>query len=114
MPSTGPRNASALLNNVASGTLYLIRAGDLVTVTLNQVKLPSDADGAFGLIATIPAGFRPTFFMQTPIGAGNSQTMTFNISGTIMGHRLANYEYRHTWTFITAEAWPTTVPGAAV
>jgi hypothetical protein len=115
---TGERDVSALSSNT-TGQIKLRRVGSLVELHLDGVA--PTADAAQLDMLTLPLGFRP-------VGSGGrrywvvASAAALLRSGYVYGAGIvrifnavaATDSYRHTYTFSTADAWPSSLPGSAL
>lgn len=110
---TGPRNINSLITNGGdiSGELGLIRSGNTVTIYARSLKM--DGSGSSKL-TTLPDGFRPAVNMQAEwCGRGiASQYFDIYASGSIWaGRRGKDKDHAGVITYVTADSWPSTLPG---
>ena len=112
LPTTGPRNVTALLASSATGTVMLDRTGHDVTLSLESVRFVDVTSGSWGTVLSLPIGFRPKFTLKRDIvGSSQARTITLAVNGTLSCHRDVAYEMRQVWTYSTADAWPSALPG---
>ncbi|MDR6691482.1 hypothetical protein J2X55_002405 [Microbacterium sp. 1154] len=105
---TGRRDITSLFGaSVTAGRVLISRYGRHVTVTLDNVTVPSGAPTVAGLI---PVGFRTTSAAVYPVGySPNTATVWGN--GDI---NLPTGSGRYgSFTYLTEQAWPTSLPGTA-
>lgn len=105
---------TALLTDVASGSLYLRRNGNTVTLTLLRV-VPA-LGKATHVIYNIPFGFRSNVGRLERVNGGASgNTIAFivNQNATLYETKTGD-TYSTVLTYPTNDAWPTALPGAAV
>lgn len=112
---TGNRSVPAVASAGFTATTSLWRRiGNTVSVSL---LLRADAAStAGGSAITIPTGFRPAanlYFSPPYSGVG---LLSFAPNGAgVLGNALAANDQRYwTVTYLTADSWPTTLPGTAV
>lgn len=119
---TGRRNLSAeVLSNswtVASGGFFLRRVGAIVQLLLYADKASASADTVY----TLPTGFRPdvagagSIDATVPTSASDDYAYGYiSNSGTVVLYRARMTGSQAYWsqTFVTADAWPSTLPGTA-
>lgn len=105
---TGRRDITSLFGAaVTVGSVLIQRYGRHVTITLNNVTVPTGASTVAGII---PVGFRITGAGVYPVGyAPNTATVWSdgNINLPTGSGRYGSF------TYLTEQAWPTSLPGTA-
>jgi len=105
---TGRRDVTSLFGaSVTAGRVILQRYGRHVTITLDNVTVPTGAPTVVGII---PIGFRTTSAAVYPVGyAPNTATVWSdgNINLPTGSGRYGSF------TYLTEQAWPTSLPGTA-
>lgn len=110
-PSTGVRNVNSLLTGGASGIAWLIRVGSTVTLSLEDISFDGVSPG-YGEILRLVQGFRPPFTIRDNWADPTSSALVALFpNGGINSNRPAGVRLRRDYTFVTQEAWPTTLPG---
>lgn len=116
-----PRNLTATLTGVVSGTVSITRFGPIATLRFeNLVVAPTDTNTYSTFSRLIPAGFRPpsgfTYFgtpsrvATSSIGTGRAD----NFGNVIIYDHKATDTIRGVWTWWTPDAAPTALPGTAM
>lgn len=110
---TGWRNLSSLIPATWDGDMYVMRTGTRVTIIGSSIRPGETGDTP---ILELPAGFRPT---HSTTGVGNEtgsyrSIYAFNFSPYRLEVR--NIAAVNSWvsfsiTYVTRDAWPTTLPG---
>lgn len=115
MPSTGMRDLKTLLStDVVGGTIRVIRTGPVVTVSIYSLQL-IEYGGSLDAVVTLPSGFRPPLTMNDNItGPDSSAQIIFSYNGDIGMNRKREYSVKRVTTFLTTDAWPTSLPGESV
>lgn len=114
---TGTRDISALLGEArTAGSVYLQRSGYLVTLAFNDVVFGT----LFNMqeLPFLPVGFRPkvwTHFSSSPAATGVARGLLFKTDGVMRAYLPATpgYTVQASVSFLTGDAWPTTLPGTA-
>lgn len=109
---TGPRNIAALFDSTkytSLGRADLRREGGRVTLYIRQLKNPQNGQALF----TIPAGFRPPDIQNFPVStlANAHRRAVIYANALSLNGLAANDELYFTISWMTTEAWPTTLPG---
>lgn len=114
MPTTGLRDVSELIVPEAVGRATLIRTGPFVVLSVDEVRY-NVGDGTFGLILRLPVGFRPPATLRGQLeSAASGRGIAAYETGTVQCHRDTAYTIRYVFSFVTLNAWPSSLPGAAV
>lgn len=105
---TGRRDITSLFGaSVTAGRVLIQRYGRHVTITLDNVTVPSGAPTVVGII---PVGFRTTSAGVFPVGY-SPNTATIWGDGNI---NLPTGSGRYgSFTYLTEQPWPTSLPGTA-
>lgn len=116
---TGWRHLTALLVNgwlTSSDRITIRRQNNLVTLMLGDMDGRSATSD---VIMTLPDGFRPNWQYNVPSystsGATSSRSVNAVHTGNVTwcGTPRPTYE-NASFTYLTSDAWPTTLPGSAV
>jgi hypothetical protein len=101
--------------NSWTGTLYVRRQGNICQIITTPV---GGASASADTIWTVPSGFRPggssTHYITGLNGA--NPTVTENLGlGTTLAARTTRtaYNFSCNYTYMTSDAWPTSLPGTA-
>ncbi|WP_295837387.1 pyocin knob domain-containing protein [uncultured Microbacterium sp.] len=108
---TGSRNVTALLSAEWTGSAYLRRVGQTVSVNVNAGS--SAAVPANTTILTLPSGFRPDGTINKIIAGGNVQHGVVTDGNGITRADTALTALRWYFSFTTSDPWPTSLPGTA-
>lgn len=115
---TGRRDISSLMSKPAGAAVnaaHVRRVGQVVDMYFD-LKMPTGASVTWNPIAVLP-GFGPGYSRLGALTAyaGNacSGTALDNDGGIFFYGTVAGRQDRFTATFITGEAWPTSLPGVA-
>ncbi len=107
-------------DGLQAGGLWVQRKGDVVLVTVERVKVLA-ASGS-GPMYTLPVGFRPArgYRMLTDMYVNGSGTPSVRglvvtggglvVRGSNVSTALNEVVVQTSWTYITPDAWPTTLP----
>lgn len=122
--STGVLDITSLLSSVVvpaspSGRVLISRVGHQVTISLDAIRLAGIGNVS---LLTIPTGFRPAhsiYMLATVRPAEWDSTVTAPVQGYSTGGfwiaRKSDGALHHgTFTFPSAQAWPTTLPGVSI
>lgn len=116
---TGPRNVIAIVDK-GNGTLYsavLTRVGQTVEFYFD-IAMPSNKPTPYA-IASLPVGFRPQYnryggMQDNKEGADTGGTLVGTDGTVTIFNPVATKRDRYTGIWVTSEAWPTSLPGAAM
>lgn len=111
--------ASAVTPAAPSGRVLISRTGDFVTISLDALRLAGEGNAS---ILTIPTGFRPMhsiYMLATVRPADWDSTVTapvqgYSTGGFWLGRKHDGALHHGTFTYPTAQAWPTTLPGVSI
>lgn len=115
---TGMRDLSGMFvaGKVASGRLLVQRVGNTVTWTLVPLKLAGPVGTVHDIVkSSTLTGFMPRYAAATTMLQSDAeQARLITISdGLSIHYGLADVNYSASFTYITTNAWPTTLPGVA-
>lgn len=118
---TGVRDITSLLYPTVvpaspSGRVLISRDGNHVTISLDAIRLAGTGNVS---MFSIPGGFRPAhsiFMLATVRPSDWDSTFTapmqgYSTGGFWLGRKHDGALYHGTFTYPTAQAWPTTLPG---
>ena len=114
MPATGIRVINSLIVNggVTTGTFSIQRVGPVVTISASALQM----DGAgSSLLCSLPSGFRPGTRISSE-WCVRDQPLYFDVytSGSVWCSRLGpGRSHFGLLTYLTADPWPTSLPGVA-
>ena len=115
-PDTGLRNINDLIPDRASGELRIRRRGDTVHVVIDRVALDDFTNGTF---ASLPLGFRPEHrifkeaarYYVPDVATG----LMLSLSGQLVipaGRSVSPGDtFNASFTYLTNNTWPSTLPG---
>lgn len=107
--TTGPRNITTILSYVTAGRVALAREANLVTIVFDSLTVSGSGWTQMG---SLPIGFRPTLSVREDLdGASNGEQLVINAAGNLWMNRSGSFIYRKTITYVTAEEWPSSLPG---
>lgn len=114
MPTTGARDISNLLTGtVSGGTATLIRSGSVVTLNLNSITFTGSSP-AYGAFLSLPTGFAPPFTISDDYaGPASSRRIAISTGGAVYSDRPAGETLRRSFTYVTRQVWPPSLPGTA-
>ena len=103
--TVGNRDSGTRYIPYSQGSLMLRRVGNVVTVFIDALQ--TDTSG-FAEIITIPAGFRPAFYLRTPMyaGAGMGVVGFFADGSTVAYSPVSTNVTWATVTYITDDDFP--------
>ena len=112
---TGVRDISHLLTD-ASGSISIHRIGQMVYLNAKGIVPASTLGSGSTFLGDLPVGFRPAerrdFYAMSILRDGVSRSM-FQFPSGAMGVWVPStsdkYHFQHSW--ITTNAWPTSLPG---
>lgn len=116
---TGPRNIAALVDK-GNGTLWsaiLIRSGQVVELFID-ITMPSNKPSPYTLL-TLPAGFKPQYnrygaMTDNKEGADTGGTQVTSAGAVIIYLPVSGKRDRYSGNWLTADAWPSVLPGASM
>ena len=107
---TGWRNLSSIFVNGWIGVVRVRRVRATVTLLLDFVR-----SGTAVEVVTLPSGFTPSVNLKfTVTGGGAAQLIYLSWSGVLSKANTAHNGPTgggETWSFLTTDPWPTTLPG---
>lgn len=113
---TGLRNIDSLISapNLTVIQAHLHRVGSVVSLSLGVTT--SEGWASDTSIATIPAGFRLVGSLTRflPPGYSSTNLARLTAAGDLRLYGSSTGQSRWEWQWLTADAWPTTLPGTAV
>lgn len=116
---TGPRNVAAMISN-GNGTIYsavLVRSAQIVELHID-VTMPSNMTATWTAM-TLPIGFRPQYnryggLTDNKEGADTKGTLVASDGRVIFYGVVGAKRDRYSGNWITRDAWPSALPGAAM
>lgn len=116
---TGPRNIATLVDK-GNGTLHnaiLVRSAQIVELHID-ILMPSDRTGTWTALS-LPAGFRPQYnryggLTDNKEGADTRGTQVAADGRIIFYGVQGGKRDRYSGNWITADAWPSVLPGTAL
>lgn len=116
---TGPRNITSLVD-IGNGTLYgaiLIRVGQTVELHVD-IKMPSNKPSPYQVLS-LPDGFKPQYdryggLHDNKEGADTGGTLVGANGSIIVYLPVATKRDRYSGNWLTADAWPATLPGVSM
>ena len=113
--STGSRDISSMLTD-ATGTVTIERIGQVVYLDAKTIKPGETLGSGSTFLSSLPSGFRPAARRDFSVNATLSSSTVrsgFQFTNGAFGIWSPsiddNYRFSHFW--ITANPWPTTLPG---
>lgn len=113
---SGPRDVSYILDAPESGEAYVIRSGNVVQLSLIDIKYSEPASGGITEVGTLPYGFRPMFTMRGLLSTTSPDSDKYvpRYSMIDTGRFWTNNPGKGLYGdifFITNNDWPSTMPG---
>lgn len=116
---TGPRNVAAqtIPGNGTVLSAILIRSGQVVEFHI-YLTMPSNKPSPY-LAYTLPTGFRPQYnryggLTDNKEGADTGGTLVASDGRILFYNPVATKSDRYSGNWLTADAWPTALPGSAI
>lgn len=109
---------SLVTGGITSGKVFISRSGPLVTLQFDGVVAPAD-DASFKTLDKVaPAGFQPPrfvdFFTAPRASTELMNTIRIDATGRAIVYGYTGQAIRGVWTWRTAQAAPSVLPGVAV
>lgn len=97
---------------VNGGKAYLIRTGPVVYLSLDSITFDG-SNPSYGEILRLPSGFRPAVLIRENYDSPTSdaQIAIFSSSGGVNTNRPLGDILRRSFTYVTADIWPSQLPG---
>lgn len=97
---------------VSSGKAYLIRTGPVVYLNLDSITFDG-SNPSYGEILRLPSGFRPAATTRENYDspASDAQIAIFRSNGGVNTNRPLGDTLRRSFTYVTADIWPSQLPG---
>lgn len=116
---TGPRNVVGLVS-IGNGTIHsaiLIRSAQIVELHLD-ITMPGNKASPYTVL-TLPVGFRPQYnryggLSDNKEGADTGGTQVASDGAVIVFGPVSGKRDRYSGNWITANAWPTALPGVSM
>lgn len=111
---TGVRNLTGMVSDATGGQVLISRRGPVVELALVNLLLSGAA--AWGTLLTLPLGFQPALpaaeAALIPQGASSGVVSVRRSDGRVDINRLGpTVRHKLTFTYTTADPWPTVLPG---